>query len=463
MKLKHIPVALGLLLGFSLSFVATYVPPATAARNSSGTYSLPAGNPVVTGTTISSTWANNTLTDISTELTNSLDRGGRGAMTAPLPCSNGTAAAPSLTFASDTDTGLYRIGANNPGLAVAGALVQDWTTGGTTIAGAAIVSPAGTNVHAVLATGTGTGSGIVAGGGTTSGRGGFFLGGAPNGLGIVSTGLGTGTGGLFTGGSSGRGVIAVGGGVEYGGHFTGGATGAGVFGTGGATGGLGGAFSGTGNTAGVQATGNGAGVGVDATGGGTNAAGLKGTGGATNGIGVLAQGTGSGAGVSSTGGTTGIGVSGAGGGTAVGGTFANGTAQNATTPRTAVSLTNGNLSMLGVTNVNSDVVIPKNTLTPASIVKAFGNITTGASPTVNGGGGIASATCAGSVITVNFVNAMADTNYAVIASSNALSKMVHTSANSTTDAHVTMYDDTGGVVNLCSFSAGIFILVIGAQ
>lgn len=33
---------------------------------SSGTFSLIAGNPVVTGTTVSSTWANNTLTDIAT-------------------------------------------------------------------------------------------------------------------------------------------------------------------------------------------------------------------------------------------------------------------------------------------------------------------------------------------------------------------------------------------------------------
>lgn len=41
-------------------------------RDVSGTYTLPAGNPVVTGTTISTTWANNTLSDIATALTNSL-------------------------------------------------------------------------------------------------------------------------------------------------------------------------------------------------------------------------------------------------------------------------------------------------------------------------------------------------------------------------------------------------------
>jgi hypothetical protein len=47
------------------------------ARNGSGTYSLPIGNPVITGTTISSTWANNTLTDIANALTGSLSADGQ--------------------------------------------------------------------------------------------------------------------------------------------------------------------------------------------------------------------------------------------------------------------------------------------------------------------------------------------------------------------------------------------------
>lgn len=52
------------------------------ARNGSGTYSLPSGNPVVTGTTISSTWANNTLSDIATALTGSLAADGQTTPTA---------------------------------------------------------------------------------------------------------------------------------------------------------------------------------------------------------------------------------------------------------------------------------------------------------------------------------------------------------------------------------------------
>lgn len=58
------------------------------ARNGSGTYSLPAGNPVVTGTTISSTWANNTLSDIATALTNSIAKDGQTTPTANLPMGN---------------------------------------------------------------------------------------------------------------------------------------------------------------------------------------------------------------------------------------------------------------------------------------------------------------------------------------------------------------------------------------
>lgn len=54
------------------------------SRNGSGVYSLPAGNPVVTGTTISSSWANTTLSDIATALTGSVAADGQTPMTGPL-------------------------------------------------------------------------------------------------------------------------------------------------------------------------------------------------------------------------------------------------------------------------------------------------------------------------------------------------------------------------------------------
>lgn len=54
------------------------------ARNGSGTYVLPAGNPVVTGGVISSTWANNTLNDIASALTGSIATDGQTSPTANL-------------------------------------------------------------------------------------------------------------------------------------------------------------------------------------------------------------------------------------------------------------------------------------------------------------------------------------------------------------------------------------------
>lgn len=55
------------------------------ARNGSGTYSLPSGNPVVTGTTISSTTHNATMSDIATALTQSLAKDGQTTPSADLP------------------------------------------------------------------------------------------------------------------------------------------------------------------------------------------------------------------------------------------------------------------------------------------------------------------------------------------------------------------------------------------
>lgn len=120
---------------FVVAFWGTLLVATLASRNSSGTYSLPAGNPVVSGTTISSTTHNNTMSDIATELTNSLDRQGRGAMLAPLPLANGSTAAPGLTFGSDTDLGMCRLGANQAGLS-----------------GSLAIGPAGFTVPASLST-----------------------------------------------------------------------------------------------------------------------------------------------------------------------------------------------------------------------------------------------------------------------------------------------------------------------
>jgi len=54
------------------------------SRNGSGIYNLPTGNPVVTGTTITSNWANTTLSDISTALTGSVAADGQTPITGNL-------------------------------------------------------------------------------------------------------------------------------------------------------------------------------------------------------------------------------------------------------------------------------------------------------------------------------------------------------------------------------------------
>jgi len=90
------------------------------ARNSSGTYSLPAGNPVVTQTPISSVWANNTLSDIATALTDSLSRSGDGGMLAELEIVDGDVSAPGLSFADEPSSGLYRAAAGDLRFAVLG-------------------------------------------------------------------------------------------------------------------------------------------------------------------------------------------------------------------------------------------------------------------------------------------------------------------------------------------------------
>lgn len=339
--------ALAFVFGAAAGIVASYVSPAEASRNSSGTYSLPAGNPVVAGTTISATTHNSTNSDIATELTDSLSRSGKGAMLAPLQGYDGTVSAPGYTWGSDADTGLYRIGANNPAMSAGNTKVQEWSTTGSTFPLACTVT------------------------GTLSANGGIS---AAKTSANVITGTAT---------TSGIGVVGVGAGAS---------------------------------------------VGVSGTGGGTDGSGVLGTGGATNGKGVVGQGTGSGAGVQGIGGTTGV-----------GGTFANGTAATGGTRQNAVTLTNGDLSMSGVTNPTSTTG-GTNILTPKGLVKSWGYFKTAAGVcTIQDGLNVASCSVGSALVTVTFTTAMANANYALIPGG----------SSNTTPTHATYTDDnfsrgTGG-------------------
>jgi hypothetical protein len=102
-------------------------------RDNAGNFTLIAGNPVTTGTAISSAWANGTLTDAATALSDSKSRSGKGDFTAPVRGADGSAAAPTWSFTNGTDAGLYRIGAGDIGFAIAGVKVMEWTATATTI------------------------------------------------------------------------------------------------------------------------------------------------------------------------------------------------------------------------------------------------------------------------------------------------------------------------------------------
>lgn len=77
-------------------------------RDGAGNYTLPAGNPVQSGTTILSVWANDTMPDIGNELTDSLSRSGQGGMLVPLRFVDGSLLLPSMAFTSEPSLGFFR-------------------------------------------------------------------------------------------------------------------------------------------------------------------------------------------------------------------------------------------------------------------------------------------------------------------------------------------------------------------
>jgi hypothetical protein len=101
-------------------------------RNSSGTYTLPAGNPVVPNTLIETTWANPTMADLGAALSDSLDRYGRGGMLAQLKLADGTLAQPAFSFNSESSTGLLRPTAGDMQVSVLGVLSTSFTAAAVT-------------------------------------------------------------------------------------------------------------------------------------------------------------------------------------------------------------------------------------------------------------------------------------------------------------------------------------------
>lgn len=103
------------------------------SRNGSGTFSTV--NTFLAGAVITAAGHNQNWADAATEFTNSVAADGQTPMTEPLRHSNGTLALPAVTFVSDTNTGMYRKGADNLGIVVGGVEAIDVSTSGVDILG----------------------------------------------------------------------------------------------------------------------------------------------------------------------------------------------------------------------------------------------------------------------------------------------------------------------------------------
>lgn len=134
---------------------------------SSGTYSLFAtGNPVVTGTTVSSTWANNTLDDIATALTTCVLKDGSQTITANIPMSTfkltGLGAGSALTDSATLRQVQYNFGAFLTSVAGTNTITATATpTPAYTVGQVFTFTPAVTNTGAVTLNISSVGSGAV--------------------------------------------------------------------------------------------------------------------------------------------------------------------------------------------------------------------------------------------------------------------------------------------------------------
>jgi hypothetical protein len=101
-------------------------------RDANGNVTLPAGNPVVSDTDITTSWGNTTMADLATMAQDSLSRTGKGGMLVPFKNLDGTTAAPGITFTNQTGTGFSR---SSLGIAIsiAGTRIARWITGGLSL------------------------------------------------------------------------------------------------------------------------------------------------------------------------------------------------------------------------------------------------------------------------------------------------------------------------------------------
>lgn len=115
--------------------------------NGSGAFTL-AEAAFVPNTPISSAAVNSDLSDIATNgLSNAVTKDGQTTITGPFKGANGSVGAPMYSFASDTNSGMYRIAADNIGISVGGTKILDIAATGLSVVGT--VSPSTTVTNAV--------------------------------------------------------------------------------------------------------------------------------------------------------------------------------------------------------------------------------------------------------------------------------------------------------------------------
>jgi hypothetical protein len=108
-------------------------------RYANGLFTLVPGNPVTSGTVIESNWANSTLSDIAVQLNNLITRDGILGPIAPLTFPDGSAASPSITFATQQNMGFFRKAPNVLGVSIGGIEVATFTQDGLVLNKAPIV------------------------------------------------------------------------------------------------------------------------------------------------------------------------------------------------------------------------------------------------------------------------------------------------------------------------------------
>lgn len=135
-------------------------------RNAGGSYTAPSAD-FVSGTVINSNVMNAKLADLGAELTNSLDRSGRGGMLAPLRGPDGTSNLPAYAFTSETTLGLYRAGSGDLRASSNGTDLQKWSTAEVRVYTSAFFAD-GLTVDDGGLTVTAGGATVTAGGATVS-------------------------------------------------------------------------------------------------------------------------------------------------------------------------------------------------------------------------------------------------------------------------------------------------------